>query len=297
MELLFLGTSSMVPTKERNHTALLLTHESESILLDCGEGTQRQLRIAGVKPGRIRKILITHWHGDHVFGLPGLLQTMSATGYEGTLRIFGPPGTVERFELLKQAGLGEKNLMDLEVSDVTEQRFYEGEDYYLEALPLEHTTPCIGYSFIEKERVKINMDAAKKLGIPEGPLLRKLQSGMEASWNGHTVKPDQVTYKKKGRKVSFVFDTALCDNCIRIAEGADVLVSEATYAADKEDKASDYLHLTARQAAMIANKAGAKRLVLTHFSQRYKDTQQIEDDARDLFDNVVCAQDFMRIKV
>ena len=300
MELLFLGTSSMVPTKERNHSALIVSHESEQILIDCGEGTQRQMRIAGVKPSKITKILITHWHGDHVFGLPGLLQTMAASGYEGKLQLFGPKGTVKKFELLKQASLGENSqnsLMEIMVSDVKDTVFFETEDYRLEALPLEHTVPCLGYSFVEKEKARIDVNAAKKIGIPEGPLLRELQSGNAVMWNGKTVRPEQVTYQKKGKKVSFIFDTAFCDNCIMLAEGADVLVCEATYAADREDKAASYLHLTAKQAAMIANQANARKLVLTHFSQRYKDTQQIEEDARDIFDNVVCAKDFMKIRI
>ena len=287
----------MVPTKERNHSALLISYESELLLIDCGEGTQRQIRMAGVKPSKITKILITHWHGDHVFGLPGLLQTMAAAGYEGTLQLFGPKGTARKFELLKQASLGENNLMEIVVQDIKETVFHETEEYRLEALPLEHSIPCVGYSFVEKEKVKIDLQAVKKLGIPEGPLLRQLQSGKPVTVDGKAIKPEQVTYHKKGKKVSFIFDTALCDNCVKLAKGADVLVCEATYAADREDKASSYLHLTAKQAAMIANKADAGKLVLTHFSQRYKDTQQIEEDARDIFDNVVCAKDFMKVRI
>ena len=296
MEILFLGTGSMAPTKERNHNGILLRHGSEGILLDCGEGTQRQLKIAGIRPNQISKILITHWHGDHSLGLPGLVQTLGMSEYNRNLRIFGPKGTKEKIELLKRVFIAEERLK-YDVEDIDKKRFYDGEDFYLEALPLEHGTSCLGYSFVEKEKRKMKTDVIKKLGIPEGPLIGKLQRGESIHFNGKTIKPDDVSSIVKGRKVTFIADTLPCRNAVVLAENSDLLICEATYAHELEEKAREYRHMTARQAALIASQSGAKKLVLTHFSPRYKTTEKIEEDARDVFDNAICAKDFMKIKL
>ena len=299
MEIVFLGTSSMVPTKERNQSALLISYGSEGILVDCGEGTQRQLKIAGISPAKITKILITHWHGDHVLGLPGLIQTMSSFDIEQQLDIYGPEGTQRQLEHLKKAFLMEENRGGLKVSgnEVSEKRFFEGREFALEAMRLDHTAPCLGYSLVEKDKRKIDLDKAKKFGLQPGPLLGQLQEGKTVSWKGKTVKPEDVSHVAKGKKVTVISDTKLCKACTELAEGADVLICEATYSNDLEEKAELYKHLTAQQAALIANNAGAKRLILTHFSQRYKNVQQIEEEARTVFDNVICAHDFMKINV
>lgn len=286
----------MVPTKERNHSAVLITYKSEGILIDCGEGTQRQMKIAGIRPTKVTKILISHWHGDHVLGLPGLIQTLAAGEYNKKLRIYGPKGTKEHFNYMNKAFVPE-NRLSIEVKEVREGKFFDSKDFYLEAAELKHGIPCLGYSFVEKDRRRINVSKIKKLGMKEGPLLGKLQQGKSVKWRNKTIKPDDVTYIVKGKKISFIADTLLCDECIKLAENADLLICEATFASELEEKAHKYRHMTAKQAGLIANRAGAKKLVLTHFSQRYKNTQEVEEDARDVFDNVVSAQDFMRIRL
>jgi ribonuclease Z len=296
MEIIFLGTSCMIPTKERNTSAMLLTHNEENILIDCGEGTQRQLRIAGIKPTCITKILISHWHGDHVLGLPGLLQTLGASEYNGRLRIYGPRGSKEYVDKMMNAFVF-SNKVDFEVIDITKTKFFDGKDFYMEAMQLDHSVDCIGFSIIEKDRVRINVAKAEKLGIPEGPLMGELQEGKTITYKGKKIEPEEVTYKVKGKKVTYIADTVLTDNCIALAEGADLLISESVYASEHENKAEEYKHLTARQAGMIANQANVKKLVLTHFSQRYKNTQDIEEDARVVFNNIICAEDFMRLKL
>jgi ribonuclease Z len=296
MELLFLGTSSMVPTKDRNHSALLLTYEAENILIDCGEGTQRQMKLAGLAVPKITKILISHWHGDHVLGLPGLIQTLSASEYSKKLEIYGPKGTKQHFEYIKKAFFFEEKF-EAEIIEIEKGIFFENDDFSLECLPLEHSVPCLGYRFVEKDKRKMNMDELKKLGIPDGPLLGELQQGKTITFKGKKIKPDDTTTIKKGKIVAFVEDTGLCKNCVELAREADILVSEATYADELEEKATEYKHLTARHAAMIANDANAKQLILTHFSSRYKDTDKIEEDARNIFDNTLCAKDFMRIRI
>ncbi len=299
MEITFLGTSSMVPTKERNQSSLLVSYKGEGIMVDCGEGTQRQFKITGIPLTKVTKILVSHWHGDHVLGLPGMLQTLNSSTTGHKIQVFGPKGTKEQLALVKKAFLMEGNDrgLTLEVNDVEEGIFFENDDFYLEAGKLRHSVPCLGYSIVEKDKVHINMEAAKKIGLPEGPILGKLQKGESVVWKGKTVKPSDVTYSTKGKKVTVIMDTELCQSAVDIAKNADVLVCEATYANELEEKAREYKHLTAGQAASIANKAGVGKLVLTHFSQRYKTTAQAEDDAKTTFDNTVCARDFMKIKL
>jgi ribonuclease Z len=298
MEIVFLGTSSMVPTKERNHSAMFISHRSGGILVDCGEGTQRQLKIAGIPLPKIKKILISHWHGDHVLGLPGLIQTLSSMTTEHTLQIFGPKGTKAQFELMRKAFFMEDDRgVTLEVNDIENGVFFQNEDLQFEAGKLDHSVPSLGYSIIERDRTHIDIAKAKKLGIQEGPVLGKLKDGKTVTWKGKKIKPVDITYTENGKKITIIMDTAQCKTAIDLSKHADVLICEATYTNEHEDKALGYKHLTAGQAALIANKANVEKLVLTHFSQRYKNTQQTEEDARTAFDNVVCAKDFMKVLI
>ncbi len=296
MEIIFLGTSCMIPTKERNTSALLLSYNEENILVDCGEGTQRQLRIAGIKPTKITKILISHWHGDHVLGLPGLLQTLGASEYLGKLMIYGPKGSKAYVEKMMNAFVF-SNKVNFEVVDIAKRIFFENEEFMLEAFQLDHSIDCIGFNFIEKDRLKIDTKKTKRLGIPDGPLLGELQKGKEVMFKGKKILPDEVTFKVEGKKISIIADTVLTENCVEFAKGADMLICESVYDSTHENKAEEYKHLTAKQAGQIANQANVKQLVLTHFSQRYKNTQEIEEDARLVFDKIICAEDFMRLKL
>lgn len=296
MQITFLGTSSMVPTKERNQIAVFLSYGAEGILFDCGEGTQRQFKITGISLTKVTKILISHWHGDHVLGLPGLIQTLSSSEYNQTLEIYGPAGTKKRMEKMFEAFVFDKKL-DFIVKEVKSGVFFENSEYRIEALQLEHGVEILGYSFIEKDKRKVDMKKASKLEIPEGPLIGKLQQGNPITHNGNKIVPDDVTYIEKGKKITYITDTVLCDNCYNLAENADLLISEATYSSKLADKGEEYGHMTAKQAAQVANKSNAKQLVLIHFSARYKNTQEIEEDARSIFDNVICAKDFMKIEL
>ena len=167
-------------------------------------------------------------------------------------------------------------------------------DFYIECQPLDHSVPCIGFRFVEKDKRKMDLERVKKLGIPTGPLLGELQAGKTITLKGKKISADDVTDIKEGKVVAFVEDTALNSNCVKLAKDADILVCEATYADELEEKAAAYKHLTAKQAAMIANEANAKKLILTHFSSRYKDVDQIKEDATGLFNNTLCAFDFMK---
>lgn len=300
MELTFLGTSSMVPTKERNVSAIFLSYNAEGILFDCGEGTQRQMNICGINRNKVSKILLSHWHADHAAGIIGLLQTISnAEEKPKRVDVFGPKGTVKRFQLIEEAFVHDSglNLFVHDVDPKNVERFYENEEFALEATKLDHTTACLGYSFVEKDRRRIDMNVLRKMGVKEGPHLQKLQKGEDIIYQGKKVEVEKVTHIVKGRKISYVADTKFCHNAILLAKDADLLISEASYADALQDKATEYKHMTAADAARVANESNTKKLILTHFSQRYKTTAEIEEDARTAFNNVVCAKDFMRVVV
>ena len=296
MQLTFLGTSSMVPTKERNQIAVFLSYGSEGILFDCGEGTQRQFKIAGISLTKVTKILLSHWHGDHVLGLPGLIQTLSSTDYKGKLEIYGPIGTKKRMEKMFEAFVFDKRL-NFVVKEVKNGVFFENNEFQLEAYSLEHGIEILGYRFVEKDKRKIDMKKIKKFNIPDGPLIGKLQQNKSIEHNGKKIMPDEVAYIENGKKIAYITDTVLCDNCYKIADDADLLICEATYSSKLVGKSEEHGHMTAKQAAQIANKSNAKQLILIHFSARYKNTQELEEDARNIFDNVICANDFMKIEL
>jgi len=286
----------MIPTKDRNHQGIFISYKNEGLLFDCGEGIQRQLRIADIKPTKVTKILISHWHGDHVLGLPGLLQTMSASEYTGKLMVFGPKGTKKNFKKMFETFKFD-NKLDLEIKEITKRIFFENKEYKLEALKLEHSVLTFGFSFIEKDKRRINLTYVKKIGIPPGPLLGELQDNKAITWKGKKINPEEATYTEKGIKVSIINDTILCNNCYALAKDADVLISEAVHLTKNEHLAARDMHLTAKQAALIASQSNAKRLILTHFSQRYKNISDLLDEAKEVFNNVDCAYDFMNVKV
>ena len=296
MQLTFLGTSAMVPTKERNHSGLLLEYKGEGILFDCGEGTQRQLKKAGLKATKVSKICISHWHGDHVLGIPGLLQTLAASDYDKTIELYGPKGTKQHMTAMFEAFVFDRALK-LKVTEVHKGKFFESKDFVLAAYPLRHGITSLGYVFQEKDRLRIDLKKAKKFGIPEGPLMGKLQEGKSITHNGKKIDPDDVTYKVKGKKIGVIADTMLCDACYDIAQDADLLISESSYASKLEAKAKEYKHMTAKQAGLVASQSNVKKLILTHFSTRYKNALELQEDAQQVFDDVVCAEDLMKITV
>lgn len=288
----------MVATKHRNFQSIYIDYNGEGILLDCGEGTQRQMVIAGINAQKIKKILITHWHGDHVSGLVGLIQTLGNFSPQGkSVKLFGPKGTKERLAHLMNSCIFEKKL-ELEVVELELKRletFYENDEYALQAISLSHSVPCIGYRFEKKQRRKMNMKKLKTFGLQEGPLVGDLQEGKDVVVNGKTIRPNDVSEVIEAKRVSFLFDTELNDACHELARGSDVLVSEAVLTHDLLEKAEEHKHLTARQAAQLGAQEGVGRLILTHFSQRYKETTDIEEDAKEFYPNVECAYDLLSV--
>lgn len=295
IDIVFLGTSCMQPTKERNHPSFLLRYKTENILFDCGENVQRQMRLTGIKPAKITRVLISHWHGDHVFGLPGLLSAMGTDQYAKELYIYGPKGTKKFLDHLLKS-FEARNIIPHQVMEVSNGVFYENEDFQLEARLLDHTAPCVGYTFKEKDRLKMRLTEIKKRGL-SGPLLGQLQRGQEITFNGKKVRPEEVADVQPGKKISYIADTAPCNGADKLAENADLLISEGTHLSEIQEKTEKYKHLTVKDAALIASENNAKKLVITHISSRYKSTAEIVKEARDHFDNTVVAEDFLRIQV
>ncbi len=295
MEIVFLGTGSMQPTKQRNHSAILLSYKSENILMDCGEGTQRQMRIAGLKPARITRLLISHWHGDHVFGLPGLLSSMGADQPDSKLLIYGPAGSRKYIENMLN-GFVCKDVIDFEIHEVKTGKIIDHPDFIVEAQALKHSSPCYGYAFIEKDKLKIDIAQARKFGLA-GPILGQIQQGKDVEWKGKKIKAKDVTYIQKGKKVSYIADTMSCEGANALAKDADLLISEGTHLDELKEKTEKYMHLTVKQAALIASENNAKKLIVTHLSQRYKSPLETAEEARTYFPNSLVAEDFMKVTV
>jgi len=290
MKITLLGTSSMVPTEERNHSGALLHYKEENILIDCGEGTQRQIRKAGLSAMKITKILITHWHGDHILGLPGLFLTLGSQNYSKTIEIYGPLGSNEYIQRIMQAFIP-RELVKYTVQEVVSGIFFENTEFFLEAIPLQHGIHCLGYRFAEKDRRRVDMKALKKIAVKEGPHLKELQLGHDIVYQGKKIKAKDYTTMIPGKKISIVTDTLYCDAAIRIAKDADLLFCESTFLGDLKEQAIERKHMTATQAATIAKKAKVKKLVLIHFSQRYKDLRPFSKEARKTFSSVIIGKD------
>jgi len=292
----FLGTGQAVPTAERNHISILLNYKNENILIDCGEGTQRQFRKAQINPCRLTRILLTHWHGDHILGLPGLIQTLILNNYSKTLYIYGPKGTKKFIkEIQKMFALNKK--LKIEVKEVR-GNFLETPDFELKALSLQHRIPCNGYVFKEKDKLRINKSKLKKISIKDKTKLKKLTEGKNIKINGKIIKSSELTYKQKGKKISFILDTKVCANADKLAKDSELAVIEATYSKKESELAEKYYHLTAEQAAKIAKKAKAKELILTHISQRFENkSNTLLKEAKKIFPNTKISKDLMKAEV
>ncbi len=211
-----------------------------------------------------------------------------------TIDIYGPRGSKKYFQALF-GGVEFDAKFNIRITEVHEGKFFENDDFLLESLPMKHRIPCVGYAFVEKDRRRIKVDFVKKLGIPDGPLLGELQRGNNIEFKGKKVLADDATAVIKGKKITFLTDTVPTENCLKLASNADILIADSTYSSNLKDKAAEWGHLTALEAAQIASQSSVKKLILTHFSARYKNTSEVEEDARTAFDNVVAAYDFMKI--
>lgn len=300
LKITFLGTSGTVPSVNRNLSAILIQYGGERILFDCGEGTQRQMMIARTGFSGLNSIFITHMHTDHFIGVFGLLETLSLNERKDKLTFYVPAERAKFLATLFRM-FGYHNLnFPVEVVGLSDGDEVNFGRFKIVAFKTEHTTPSLGYAFIERDRPgKFDRAKAEALGIPPGPLYAKLIEGGRVEINGRIITPDMVVGPPRpGRKIVYTGDTRPCERIVEMARDADVLIHDASFTSDLQEWAEQTKHSTAREAAEIAKKAGVRQLILTHISARYsKDASPLLEEAKQIFENVMVAEDFMTIEV
>ena len=292
-----LGTSSQVPTRHRNHNGYLLRWDGEGLLFDPGEGSQRQLLLAGAPASTVTRLCLTHFHGDHCLGVPGVVQRLSVDRVRHPVRAYFPASGQQFFARLRHACVFHDLAEVREEPVVADGPIATGAFGVLEARRLDHSIDAVGYRLIEPDGRRLVPELLTRFGIA-GPAIGELQRAGSIQTSGRTVRLSEVSEPRRGQRFGFVMDTRLCDAVYALADGADLLVIEATFLSEDSELATRYGHLTARQAAQVAAECGVRRLVLTHFSQRYTDSQRYRDEAAEVFDgDLVIAEDLARVSV
>jgi len=296
----FLGTAAARPTVTRNVSALALQREGDLWLLDCGEGTQRQMMKFGSGFG-LRGILITHLHGDHILGLTGLLRTMALQGRTDPLPIHGPPGSLPVLESVVHLG-GRLSAFPVHLHEMApgERIRCDAEGYDIETFAVRHGVSAVGYVLREHERPgRFDVERARELGVPEGPLFGRLHRGEAVEVDGRTIRPEEVVGPPRpGRSVAFTGDTRPCAETVAAAQGAELLVHDATFTSDEAERARETFHATAAEAARIARQAGVRRLALTHVSARYSaNASPLEREAGEIFPGTMVAFDGLTLEL
>ncbi len=300
LSLRFLGTSAARPTVERGVSSIALVREGETLMFDCGEGTQRQMMRYGISFA-LDDIFFTHLHGDHVIGVIGLFRTLALQGRKETMRLWGPRGSKRVLREAVHFGVDRVgfpiDVIELEPDDRVAREGYE----IIPFAAAHRGVNALGYALVEEERRgRFNPDLARELGIPEGPLWGQIHKGRAVTLDdGRVIHPERlVGPTRAGRKVVLSGDTRPQENTVVAASGADLLVHEATFGDEEAARAAETGHCTARDAARVAERAGVKKLVLTHFSARYsRDTSALVREAREVFENTIAARDGMSIEV
>lgn len=295
-EITFLGTSASAPSPKRNLPAYLVQHDEFRFLVDCGEGTQRQILQSGIGFKRLNRILITHGHLDHILGLGGLLSTFMRWESIDNLEIYGGASALERInDLIYGVVLrGAKPAMPVSLIEVQPGIIFDAPDFTVTAFPVNHRgADCYGYLFEEKGRRPFLAEKADEFGIPPGPLRGKLVKGESITLdNGRVITPEMLLGEfRPGTRLAAIGDLGETDSLVDLLQGVDGIVMEATYLDEDKDMARQFAHLTARQAAEFARQVGAGKLMLTHLSRRYRD-KDVLTEAQAVFENTSVARDF-----
>jgi len=298
LRLTFLGTGSGKPMPHRGVSSFSLLRDGELFMFDCGEGTQIQLSRSSLRPGALEAIFLTHFHGDHVNGLPGLIGSLTLNQRDRPLDVIGPAGLQRWFDTLRDLNILWPSFT-VRIREIREAGVvYERSDFEVRARPLHHRVDTWGYALAEEERPgRFDVEAARELGVPSGPMFGQLQDGETVELDdGRTVAPDQVLGPARpGFKLAYCADTRPCEQTGQLAEGADILVHESTYPAGEEKLAHRRGHSTAADAARCAREAGAYKLFLTHISQRFTDLDALENGAREIFPETEVARDLREL--
>lgn len=292
---IFLGTGGSVPSARRSTASVMLVRGGQRMMFDCGEGTQRQLqRSLGLS--QVDEIYLTHFHADHILGLPGLLKTYDLTAREEPLTIFGPRGLRDLFKTLGRLIGRTDYSIDLIELDPGEAVRHDGAE--VRAFAVEHSVRANGYALIEEERPgRFDPEAAKRLGVAEGPAFANLQRGEEVSGSAGTVRPEDVMGEPRpGRTIALTGDTAPCHSTVAAAADADLLIHDASFSEEEVQRAADTGHSTVGQAAAVAREAHVKMLALVHISSRYH-VGTVLDEARDVFEPSFAPRDFDEIEI
>ena len=294
IDVIFLGTGGSLPTKERGLPAVALRRDGELLLFDCGEGTQRQMMHAGLGFNRPMSIMISHLHGDHVLGLPGLLQTMSSLIRDKPLDLYGPGGISAYLRSLRRTLAFAANF-PVRVTELKPGEGISKNGYDVKTAKAVHDITCLAYAVIESDRPgRFHPEKAKRLGIPEGPLWKQLQSGKDVEVEGRKIAPRQVIEEPRpGLKVVYAIDTRPSDQVKALAKGADLLMHDGGFADDRRDKAREYFHSTAREAARLGKAARVKRLALVHISAVTRDDLILLKQARSVFRPTIVPKDLL----
>jgi ribonuclease Z len=282
----------------RNVPAVALKRGPEVILFDCGEGTQRQFMLSSLSFMDITKILITHFHADHFLGLPGLFQSMGFNDRKNPVEIFGPEGIIELVDVLSRLG-NFRPSYEITARPVKGGDTIDFGEYSLNVIDAKHVIPGLSFVIEEKTRPgKFNLEKAKALGLPAGPSYRRLQAGKSVTHEGREITPEMVLGpSRRGRKVVYSGDTLPSEELAELAGGCDVLIHDGTLDSSLEQKANEWGHSSAKQAAMVAKSCGAKALILAHISPRYENKDAVEEDAKAVFENAIVAEDFLEYEV
>src|SRR2546425_4921097 len=298
MQIVFLGTSGSWPTPRRNVSAVAVKRGPEVLLFDCGEGTQRQFMLSKLSFMQVSRVFVSHFHGDHFLGLPGMVQSMSMNGREAPLDVYGPRGIERLVGELLSLGYFTPGFA-VRAKELPPGGEIDGGEYVVRAFEAVHTVPCVSFVLEEKTRPgRFSVDRAEALGVPSGPLYSRLQAGEPVTIGGRTVQPeDALGPPRRGREIVYTGATMPHDAPGEGARGADVPIHDPTPGAALEEKANRDRHSSSRQAAQVAKEAGVGLLVLTHLSPRYEDPTRILDDAKNVFENVRVAEDFLEIEV
>ncbi|MBI4214775.1 ribonuclease Z [archaeon] len=291
--LVFLGTSSGTHSPERNHPSLYVEFGGKHLLFDCGEGTQRQMMRAGVSIYKLDAVFISHLHADHWLGIGGLVQTASFWGRREPLPVYGPRGIRRITDFFAL----EEDALQTRVHALRKGVVYDGGSFIVRAFPLLHSAPCYGFVLEEKAGAKLDKQKLRRYGLFNSPLCRALKEKGKVKVGGRIVTLAQVASWRAGFKMAYVTDSRPCAAIARNCKGADIMVCESTFGEDHRKEAHAYGHMTAKDAASLAKKAGAHRLFLTHFSPRYKDVSVLEKEAQRVFPRAKAASDFMEAKV
>lgn len=296
IEVTFLGTSGSLPSRDRNQVSIHVHYGAESLLLDCGEGTQKQLLLAGISPYDISAIFITHLDADHLLGLPGLLQTIGFLGRKAKLTIVGPAG-IQKYVDFFCTWEGFRPSYPVKTVVAEEGTVYSSRNYGVSAFPVKHHGRSFGYVFQENEKTNLDKEKLKGLGLLNSPLCKRLLADGEVAVKGKKVLLRDVAVKTPGKRIVYTGDTTPCREAEVSARDADLLIHDSAYAGDLAKEAKEHDHSTARQAAELAKRAGARQLALIHFSPRYKDVSPLEKEAREVFPGSFATKDLMKIRV